>query len=136
MHLGDIPTNPSKRFLRQFAAGSVGFLGLIGAVWWVRGHHTAAIVLWTVGGSIGLGGLLRPACLRWVYVAIAVATLPIGLVVSTAILLVTYLLVVTPVGCIMRLCRRDALTRRFDRSAASYWTPRADTPAERYFRQF
>ena len=134
--LGDIPTNPSRRFLRQFAAGSVAFLGLIGSAWWFRGHHTAAIVLWALGGGIGLGGLVRPACLRWVYVAIALAALPIGLVVSTVILLATFLLVVTPVGCIMRLLGRDAMTRRFDRSAASYWMPRTQTPPGRYFRQF
>ena len=136
MLLGEIPTNPSKRFLRQFAAGSVLFLGLIGTAWWFRGHHVAGAIAWAVGGGIGAGGRIRPGCLRWVYVAIAVAALPIGLAVSTVVLLVTYLLVVTPIGCIMRLLGRDAMTRRFDRPAASYWLPRADTPADRYFRQF
>jgi hypothetical protein len=136
VRLADIPMNPTVRFLRQFAAGSVVFLGLIGAAWWFRGHHGAAIVIWAVGGSIGMGGLVCPRRLRWVYVGIAVAALPIGLVVSTAILLVTYLLAVTPIGCILRLLGRDAMGRRFDPSAASYWTPRADGPTKRYFRQF
>lgn len=136
MHLADIPTNPSKRFLRQFAAGSVVFLGLIGTAWWFRGHSLAAFVIWAVGGSIGLAGLVYPRSLRWVYVAIALAALPIGFVVSTVILLATYLLALTPIGCIMRLLGRDSLARRFDPSAASYWQTRAEPPTKRYFRQF
>ncbi|MCY2931804.1 MAG: SxtJ family membrane protein [Planctomycetota bacterium] len=136
MHLSDIPTNPSKRFLRQFAAGSVVFLGLIGTVWWFRGHSLAAIVLWAVGASIGAAGLVYPRSLRWVYVAIAVVSLPIGFIVSTAVLLATYLLALTPIGCIMRLLGRDSMGRRFDPAAESYWQSRAQTPTKRYFRQF
>jgi hypothetical protein len=136
MLFGDIPTNPSQRFLRQFAVGSVVFLGLIGTASWFRGHTLAAAIAWAVGGSIGVAGLIRPGCLRWVYVAIAVAALPMGLAVSTVILLATYLLVVTPIGCIMRWLGRDGMARRLDRSASSYWLPRADSPAGRYFRQF
>ncbi len=136
MLLGDIPTNPSDRFLRQFAAGSVLFLGLAGTAFWFRGHPLAAVIAWVVGGGIGVAGLVWPRCLRWVYVAIAVAALPMGLAVSTVVLLVTYLLILTPIGLIMRLLGRDAMTRRLDRSAASYWVPRAESPAGRYFRQF
>lgn len=136
MRLADIPMNPTVRFLRQFAAGSVAFLGLVGAAWWFRGHAVGAIVFWALGGSIGLGGLVCPRRLRWVYVGIAVAALPIGLAVSTAMLLVTYVLAVTPIGCIMKMLGRDAMTRRFDPSASSYWTPRSDGPTQRYFRQF
>lgn len=77
-------------------------------------------------------GLLRP-----VYVALTTAGLPIGFTVSHVVLAIVYFGVFTPVAAVFRLIGRDALHRRFDRGAETYWTPRRAAPStKRYFRQF
>ena len=50
---------------------------------------------------------------------------------------VSYYLVLTPIGLVMRLLGHDPLNRRWDRTAKSYWTKRTPPEnTERYFRQF
>ncbi len=52
-------------------------------------------------------------------------------------MLILFYLIFTPVGLIVRLIGRDALQRRFDGQAKTYWSPlEIDIPAKRYFRQF
>ena len=91
-------------------------------------------------------GMARPAWLRPVHVAWMAAAFPIGWLLAHLLLAAIYFLLITPIGLILRLARRDPLARRIDREAQSYWTPRADwapraerterTDRERYFRQF
>ena len=58
--------------------------------------------------------------------------------VSVAVLAIIYLVVITPMGLIRRLSRKDALQRAFDRAAPTYWTdrsepnPRAETLSRQY----
>jgi hypothetical protein len=62
---------------------------------------------------------------------------PIGWTMSHLLLAVTYFGVLTPVALFFRLVGRDALCRRFDRAASSYWTARPLPPdVDRYFKQF
>jgi len=52
-------------------------------------------------------------------------------------MLLVFYLVLTPMGLIMRLLRRDPMLRAYDRAAASYWeAARSQRAASRYFRQF
>ena len=74
----------------------------------------------------------RPIYLGWMY-----AVFPIGWVISHTVLALTYYLVLTPIGLLMRGLGRDPMERRFDRDGETYWTPHepSEDPA-RYFRQF
>jgi hypothetical protein len=59
----------------------------------------------------------------------------LGRVVSPLVLGLIYFAVFTPVGVVMRLCGRDALCRRFDRAAPTYWVTRDPPgPAQDSFR--
>ena len=81
--------------------------------------------------------IVRPGLLRPAYLAVTAVSLPIGIVVSYVILAVVYFCIFTPIAFAFRLFGRDALHRRFDPDAKTYWTPRR--PADdvrRYFRQF
>jgi hypothetical protein len=52
-------------------------------------------------------------------------------------MLSVYLLVIAPIGLALRLCGRDALGRRLDRRAKSYWqSAPAPGDATSYYRQF
>jgi hypothetical protein len=50
---------------------------------------------------------------------------------------VTYYVVITPMGLVMRAGGRDLLLRQLDRSAATYWLPHVPPgDSRRYFRQY
>ena len=135
----EINWSPDRRFLRQFAALLIVFFGLIGAhQYFARGATTTALVLWTVGVVLGGMGLAVPGVARYVYLGWMCLLYPIAWVVSHAVLVLVYYAVITPIGVVMRLCGRDPMQRKFDRSASSYWQarPAARGGVERYFRQF
>ena len=131
--------NPPPRQLRQFAAILLGFCGLVG-VWVLKkpgSVHIVAAGLCAVGLVLGLFGLLRPACIRPVYLLIALVTWPIGWLISYVLLALVYYGMVTPLAVVMRLFGRDPLNRRFDLKANTYWGPRPpQADVSRYFRQF
>ena len=135
----EIHRHPSPRELRQFAGlWFPAFWAVVGLLLAQRtGHWGLAGLLWTLAAVISGLGLARPAWIRPVFVGWMLAAAPIGWCVSRLILTVVYFLVVTPIGLLRRLGKRDPLGRQFDRTASSYWTarPPAADPA-RYFRQF
>ena len=67
--------------------------------------------------------LLRPLYVCWMKFAFL-----LGWINTRLILGIFFYLILTPVGLIMRLFGRDALHRKIDRNATTYWTKR--TPAE------
>jgi hypothetical protein len=62
------------------------------------------------------------------------AVFPIGWVMSHAILILAYFLILTPIGWLMRFFH-DPMQRSFDRDSKSYWLPWESSDSERYFRQ-
>lgn len=70
------------------------------------------------------------------FLAATLVTLPIGMVVSELAMLLIYFAVFTPMAILFRLLGRDALQRRFEPAATSYWVPRNQPSGpEQYFRQ-
>lgn len=132
---------PSRSDLRWFGLIFAGFFALLGALSWYRtrsaDHHTAAIVLWCVGGGVALIYYAVRPIQRPFYDLLITVAYPIGWVVSHLMIVLVYYGVITPIGVIMRLFGRDSMNRRFDRSATTYWIahdPGAAT--KRYFQQF
>jgi hypothetical protein len=129
--------------------------------WWGASFPLGLLALWAIGRGaagaapgataiprsvligcavVGLAGAgltlaSRPRGIA-VYRSWMLGAMPIGWVLSHAMMLAVFYGVVTPVGLLVRATGRDPMTRRFDRSAASYWTkhePGADPG--RYFKQ-
>ena len=89
------------------------------------------------GGLIWLSGLISLQLTRYIYVTMTAITLPIGFVVSFILMAVFYYGLIGPLGLIFRLIGRDALCRRFDAAAPSYWVAhRQTTDTKRYFQRF
>src|SRR5438105_693298 len=134
----EINKNPSARELRQF--GGIWFpltCAIMGAGAYSKGHHLAGIIIWSIGLTTGALSVASPAALKPLYLGLMYVTFPIGFVVTHLLLGVLYYLVITPLGLVMRMMRRDAMTRRLDPAAASYWMAREPaTGNERYFRQY
>ena len=81
--------------------------------------------------------LVAPKANRPIYVALAVIALPIGFVLSYVIMGTLFYLLITPVGLVFMLTRRDSLHRAFPSPAESCWSDaRPARPRERYFSQF
>jgi hypothetical protein len=80
--------------------------------------------------------LIYPRSLKHVFVGLSLITLPIGLLVSEIVLLLSFFGLFLPVALAFRLLGRDALQRRLEPAAASYWQ-RKPTPAgvASYLRQ-
>lgn len=86
-----------------------------------------------LGASVGVGATLLLLCIATgmmmapVYRAWMRVALILGTVMTTLIVTVVFVLVITPIGLSRRLLRsRSDYTKRFDRSASSYWVDRAD----------
>jgi hypothetical protein len=137
MQWSDLPLKPSLRTLRQFGGLCVVFFGGL-AAWNLFAHadsRTAAI-LGVLAAVAGLLGLVAPGVLRPIFVGALIVAFPIGWVVSRVILVVLFVLAITPVGLLFRMRGRDVLGLR-RRATESYWVPKAGaSDLNSYFRQF
>ena len=85
---------------------------------------------------VGVTGLISPKRIRRVFTGAVALTMPIGKVVSKALLFVVFYGLFAPVGFIFRMIGRDALMRRAPQDVDTYWQPIAvSTDVKRYFRQ-
>ena len=99
---------------------------LLGTAWaaWTR-HAPAAIVLAALCGitlavTLANAKLLNPLNRAWMKVGAAIHA-----VVNPIVLGGIFFLVITPIGIVMRLAGRDALRRRLQPDARTYWIDRA-----------
>jgi hypothetical protein len=135
----DVNFNPTRRDLRHFAliwlpifaAGAGGLILYRGGAW------TLPAVLWGVALAVAAAGLINPDLVRPLFVGWLAAAYPIGWTISHLVLALTFYVVVTPIGLLLRLLGRDPLARRRHGSPGSYWIPHQPSkdPAS-YFKQF
>lgn len=152
MALFVLDLRPPPRVLRQFglvalvAFGTLAALasferGLFSPSLFPSGLGAARLPL-TIGlASVGLvSGVLafvRPSANRPLFVALSVITYPIGVVVSLVVLATLFFGLFAPLGLLFRVVGRDALRRRRDPDATSYWTPAPPKrPKSDYFKQY
>ena len=137
MALIEINKNPSLRELRWFGLLFLLFWGIVGGIVYVSAESFAVTVsIWLVALAVVVLYYLIPALRRPLYLGWLYAAFPIGWVVSHFVMVITFYLVVTPIGLLMRLLGRDPMKRRLDESAETYWVAHSQRRAERYFRQF
>jgi hypothetical protein len=148
MALIEINWNPDRKQLRSFAILWLVFFAFAGAlVAWRAGliggaapsgaSWSAPALLWALAVVVSAVGLAFPVAIKPIYLLWMGASFPIGWTVSHILLGVTYYGLFTLVAGIFRLIGRDALSRRLDRGAATYWVRRSAQPdAARYFKQF
>lgn len=137
MQWSDIPRNPSRKMLRQFAALWLVFFGSL-AIW--HELHGRSQLAWTLGiaaAVVGMAGLLFPPLVRWIFVGWTIAVFPIGWLVSRVMLAALFYGLFTPLALLFRLLGRDALGLKRKPDAATYWqTKPIVTDMNRYLQQF
>ena len=139
MSLVEVNWNPEHKELRKFGLISLIASGLIALLLYVLkgpGFYWLAIIC-GIGLIIFVSSFICLKATRIIYLGLILVTLPIGFVVSFLLLSIFYFLLLTPLGLIFRIIGRDALNRKLDTKAESYWVPRQPPDIlDRYFHQF
>lgn len=140
----DLNLDPTPKQLRQF--GWIATLALPLAGWLfmhrpsigeIHGNRLLVLgILAALGVVCGALASVRSELLKWPFVALSVATFPIGLVVGECVLLLIYGVAFVPMALLFRVLKRDALQRKLSPDAASYWQPKAQpSQVSHYYRQ-
>jgi len=87
-----------------------------------RGHDTAPLVMWTLGGLLVAGGAVVPTALGPVYRAWMGLAGLLSKITTPIFMGVVYYVVLTPVGVVRRMFGHNSLVRPHDTSA---WIDRA-----------
>lgn len=138
MQWSDLPLNPDRKTLRQFAVIWLVFFGLLALVQaFGRGRINLGISIGALALLVGVAGLARPESVRMIYVGWMVLAFPIGWTISQLMLVLMYYGIFTPIALIFRLAGRDALHRARRPGVESYWVPKpAPADVRSYFKQF
>jgi hypothetical protein len=97
---------------------------LVLAAWPMRTGDAPRYPALGIGAAFVLCALIKPSVLHplnraWLWVGLLLAKL-----IHPIVLALLFFGVVTPVGILVRLCGKDLLRLRFDRSARTYWIHR------------
>lgn len=115
-----------RKFGLLFAAVSAIIAGLLwwkgNAGWWIP----AACAVCFAGA-----GALAPQFLRPLYVPWMALARFLGWLNTRILLTLFFVFVITPVGLVIRLLRKDLLDERSRKSALTYWKPRDATPIDK-----
>lgn len=139
----EVDWNPDVRGRRKFAVSLIiGFpviALLLALVSWLKTHAVGHFPAWLGGIGLAAGVLfwLAPQIARPFYVAWYFLACCMGFVVGNVLFAVFFYLVFTPLGLLLRLRKRQAITKGFDKAKASYWRD-VEKPVDlkRYYRQF
>lgn len=114
---------------RKFAFPvGTAFLVLGGIVWW-RGHTGVATVFGVVAGLLLVAGLVIPGKLGPVYRGWMGFALLLSKVTTPIFMGITYFLVLSPIGLLMRLLGYNPLKRKLHDD--SFWIPRPEGPSRK-----
>ena len=132
-----IDWHPNRPALQKFGVTTfIGFV-IVGAIFFFAfDEPTVGLFLWGFGAFIAGGALSgwRPLGLLCYRIWMGLG-LVMGTIVSTIVMAAIYWLVVTPVGLLSRVARRDELRLRED-DQDTYWEQLEEPSRDLYERQF
>jgi hypothetical protein len=128
-----IPARLSPAEGRKFGLLVGGAFLLFGGISYWRGHDTAPLVLWALGGALVLAGLLIPGHLGPVYRGWMGFALLLSKVTTPIMMGLIYFVIFTPMGLVRRLMGRNTLVRP---QGSSFWITRESVRRSDLTRQF
>lgn len=134
MPLIEMNWDPSIRQLKQF--GWICLIAMPSIGWFVGASPKVLLILVAIGVTFGSVAIFVPKLLRPIFIAISLASAPIGMLCAEVAMLLLFFGVFLPIGLILRLAKYDPLRRTFSRKAKTYWEPkRSPKNTANYFRQ-
>ncbi len=140
----EVNWQPGPAEKRTFAVSlMIGFPCVAAAMFVGRGLFagtwSTTSPLWLAGVGVAAGGLFwllpmiaKPFYLVWFFVSCL-----IGIVISNTLMAGFYLLVLSPIGLLLRTVGRSGVRKTYDRRALTYWVPvEKVTDPTRYYNQF
>src|SRR5437764_414800 len=115
------------RDLRNFGLLVGAVLVALGLLFLLRGKARYPYFL-APGVLLLVFGAIFPRGLRYVYIAWMSLAIVLGLIVSTLILTLFFILVITPIGLTARILGKDFLRLKLDRRESTYWISRKSRP--------
>jgi hypothetical protein len=108
---------------RKFTWASLGAILLVTALGAWRGRWSWQVVMVgaVVGSGVAVVAMLKPEWFRAWYRGGRWFGHQMGRVMGGVILTLVFVLVMTPLGLVLRLLGRDPLQRKWEPGAASYW---------------
>jgi hypothetical protein len=128
---------PTSRDLNILALLFLVLPGIIGGLTLWKGSANGWIWI-TAGCALGISRVIPPL-FKAIYRIWITFSIVLGYFVSRILLTIIFLIVITPMGLIMRIVGKDPMERKLDPNAATYWEPKEqekDTSIERYEKQF
>jgi hypothetical protein len=121
---------------RSFGLVVGGIFAVIG--FWPLIRHGESIRLWALipGSLLVVMGLLLPGYLRPIYKGWMAIGHVLGWINTRIILGVIYYALFTPLGLVMRVWRKDLMSRQYDETTNTYRVLRRPRPASHMLRQF
>lgn len=123
--------NPPDRQLSQFGVFALFGFPLIAVLvrWRLSAPDWLFYTLIGIGVVAFVASRANPKFVKPLFIGLMIMALPIGFVVSMALMILIYYGLFTPVGLVFRLFGRDPLQKRPDAAVKSYWhvrgTPRS-----------
>ena len=126
-----------KKELREFGLTIGIILAILGMIALWRNKPIYLHLLVAAGIFIGFG-LILPKALKPIQKTWMSLSIIIGFFVSHFILSILFYAVLTPIGLMMRIFRKDILDQRIDKNKVSYWQDVRDgvKPKESYENQY
>lgn len=112
---------PDRKGLREFGLVTGGLIAaLFGIVFPWMLERPWPLWPWIVFGALGGTGLVAPLTLRRIYYWWMRFALLLSKITTPIIMAIVYYIVVTPMGIVMRMFRKDTMMRAADDSQVSY----------------
>lgn len=113
----------SKTALRKFGITMGIVLLLIASYLYVINYGSFTIFA-VIGLSFILTGMLVPQVLKYLNIAWMSIAIVLGHFISGIILVIIFYLLLTPIGLLIKLTKKDLLNLYYKKSEKSYWQPR------------
>jgi len=139
MALVSLNLKPSNKQLRDFGLIGLCMCSAIGLLLLVLGKipPKGLVILFLTGLVMFVLSRISAALIKPVYMAMVILTFPIGWIISHLVMGLFFYVVVTLIAVLFKITGRDALCRKFDPQADTYWTPyKNKRSAKDYFHQF
>lgn len=139
MALVSLNLKPSEKQLREFGDIALCMSNIVGLLlMWIAGLSFKAFVIFCICGvTVYLLSRISLKLVRPVYLGLIVLTFPIGWVISHTVMAIFYYIIISGVGLVFKILKRDPLHRAYDPQAASYWIPyKHNRSPKHYFHQF